>query len=46
MKYLFLEKDKIKVDLLEELIRYYFENRIEKGKFSDVIIKLKLYSFK
>lgn len=46
MKYLPLEKDKIKADLLEEPTRYYFENRTEKGKFSDVITKLKPYSFK
>ncbi|AZB34250.1 Piwi domain-containing protein [Chryseobacterium bernardetii] len=46
MKYLPLENDKIQADSLEEPIRYYFENRTEKGRYDDVIAKLKPYSFK
>lgn len=46
MKYLPLENDKIQADKLEEPIRYYFENRTEKGYYNDVISRLKPYSFK
>jgi biotin-(acetyl-CoA carboxylase) ligase len=46
MKYLPLENDKVQADKLEDPIRYYFENRTEKGYYNDVISKLKPYSFK
>lgn len=46
MKYLPLENDKVQADKLEVPIRYYFENRTEKGYYNDVISKLKPYSFK
>ncbi|HMN89396.1 MAG TPA: hypothetical protein PKD70_08320 [Saprospiraceae bacterium] len=46
MKYLPLENDKIQVERLEDPIRYYFENRTERGYYNDVISRLKPYSFK
>lgn len=46
MKYLPLENDKVQADKLEDPIRYYFENRTEKGYYNDVISRLKPYSFK
>ncbi|MEZ4887642.1 MAG: Piwi domain-containing protein [Chitinophagales bacterium] len=46
MKYLPLENDKVQSDRLEDPIRYYFENRTEKGYYNDVISRLKPYSFK
>ncbi|MDX2286856.1 MAG: hypothetical protein NW241_22010 [Bacteroidia bacterium] len=46
MKYLPLENDKVQADKLEDPIRYYFENRTEKGYYNDAISKLKPYSFK
>jgi hypothetical protein len=46
LKYLPLENDKVHSDKLEDPIRYYFENRTEKGYYNDVITRLKPYSFK
>ncbi|OJW74570.1 Piwi domain-containing protein [Spirosoma sp. 48-14] len=46
LKYLPLENDKVQADKLEDPIRYYFENRTEKGYYNDVISRLKPYSFK
>lgn len=46
MKYLPLENDKVQADKLEDPIRYYFENRTEKGYYNDVISRLKPYSYK
>ncbi|MCU0436362.1 MAG: hypothetical protein MUC49_00505 [Raineya sp.] len=46
MKYLPLENDKIQADKFEMPIKYYFENRTEKGYPNDIISKLKPYSFK
>lgn len=46
MKYLPLENDKVQADKLEDPIRYYFENRTERGYYNDVISRLKPYSFK
>ncbi len=46
MKYLPLENDKIQSDKLEEPTRYYFENRTDKGRYDEIIARLKPYSFK
>ncbi|MFR3216419.1 MAG: Piwi domain-containing protein [Dysgonomonas mossii] len=46
MKYLPLENDRFKADLLKEPLRFYFENRTERGLYDNVISKLKPYSFR
>lgn len=46
MKYLPLENDRFQADTLSEPLRFYFENRTEKGFYNDIISKLKPYSFR
>lgn len=45
MKYLPLENDKIQSDKLEEPTRYYFENRTDKGRYDEIIARLKTVQF-
>lgn len=46
MKYLPLENDRFRADTLNEPLRFYYENRTERGLFDNVISKLKPYSFR
>jgi hypothetical protein len=45
MRYLPFENDKIQADKLETPIRYYYENKTQRGRYDEVISALKPYSY-